>query len=130
MNQNKCSCKLYKKTCLSGFYLYLSEENATNYKLWNITLYLLIDLKTKFSEDWHQVKNIFKISAYVVWLDSKNLSLQKFFCNSIILHAKTAYSLRVLNFAVFVIIKKRVSTKKITTKKFTPLWINPNANSK
>ena len=38
--------------------------------------------------------------------------------------------LRVLNFAVFVIIKKRISTKKITTKKFTPLWINPNANSK
>ena len=57
------------------------------------------------------------------------------FQNSIILHAKTAYPydtkfLRVLNLAVFVIIKKRVSTKKITTKKFTPLWINPNANSK
>ena len=90
MNKNKSSCKLFKKTCLSGFYLYLTKENATNYKLWNITLYLLIDLNTKFSEDWHQVKNIFKISAYVMWLDSKNLSLQKFFCNSIILHAKTA----------------------------------------
>ena len=57
-----------KKTCLSSFYLYLTKENATYYKLWNVTLYLLIDLNTKFSEDWHQVKNIFKISAYVVWL--------------------------------------------------------------
>ena len=90
MNKNKSSCKLFKKTCLSGFYLYLTRENVTNNKLWNITLYLLIDLKTKLSEDWHQVKNIFKISTYVVWLDSKNLSFQKFFCNSIILHAKTA----------------------------------------
>ena len=57
-----------KKTCLSSFYLCLTKENVTYYKLWNVTLYLLIDLNTKFSEDWHQVKNIFEISAYVVWL--------------------------------------------------------------
>ena len=57
-----------KKTCLSGFYSYLTKENVTYYKLWNVTLYLSIDLNTKFSEDWHQVKNIFEISAYVVWL--------------------------------------------------------------